>query len=74
MWFESCIDECATCLIWNLCFMSLNWVEATKNICWVKSEDATDHSTVTSWFKKFCSGCKNPNNQAKSGGPKSMDS
>ena len=34
-------------------------MEATKNICFVKDEGAVDHSTVTTLFKKFCSGCKN---------------
>ena len=28
------------------------------------------HSTITRWFKKFCSGCKNLNNQARLGSPK----
>ena len=31
-------------------------VEATKNICYAKDEDA-----VARWFKKFYSGCKNLN-------------
>ena len=37
-----------------------NIMEVTKNIC-VNGED--DHRTVTRWFKKFCSDCKNLNSQ-----------
>ena len=48
-------------------------VEATKNI-WMKSECAVDHMTVTRWFKKFCSGYKNLNDQGRSGRPKTMNS
>ena len=32
------------------------------------------YSTVTRWFKKFCLGCKNLDNQAWSDRPKSIDS
>ena len=49
-----------------------NAMEATKNIC-VKGEDAVDH-TVTKWFKKFCSGCKNLNDLSRPGRPKTMNS
>ena len=38
-----------------------NVTKATKNIYCVEDEGAVDHSTVTRWFKKFCSGCKNIN-------------
>ena len=31
-----------------------------KNISWLKSECAVDHSTVTNWLKKFPKGSKNP--------------
>ena len=48
--------------------------EATKNIRCAKGEDAVDHSTVTRWFKKFRSGCKNLDDQARSGRPKTVDS
>ena len=48
--------------------------KATKNICRAKCEGAVDHSTVTRWFKKFCLGCKNLNDQARSSRPKTMDS
>ena len=45
-------------------------MEATKNICCIKSEGADDHGTRTRWFKKFGSHCKNLNDQARSGQPK----
>ena len=51
-----------------------NIVEATKNICCAKGEGAVDHSTITRWFKKFCSSSKNQDHQAKPGRPNSMDS
>ena len=51
-----------------------NIVETTKNICCAKGEGAVDHSIVSRWFKKFCSDCKNLNNQTKSGTFKTMDS
>ena len=64
-------------LIWELmlyeCELSQNVVEVTKNICCKKSESTVDYSTVTKWFKKFCSHCKNLNNQAKLGEPKTVD-
>ena len=37
---------------------SYNAAETTKSICCAKDEGAVDLSTVTSWFKKFHSGCK----------------
>ena len=48
-------------------------MKATKNIC-AKGESAVDHSTVGRLLKKLWLGCKNLHNQAKSGGPKSVDS
>ena len=51
-----------------------NTATATKNICCVKGESTVDHNIVTKSLKKFCSGCKTLDNQAKSGRPKSMDS
>ena len=51
-----------------------NAKEATKNICCTKVEGSVDHSTVTRLFKKFCSDCKNVNNQTWSGRPKTIDS
>ena len=40
-------------------------MEATKNICGVMGESTVNHGTVTRWFKKFCSGCKNLTNKDK---------
>ena len=54
--------------------LGYNAAEATKNICYAKGEGAVDHSTVTRWFEKCCSGCKNLNKQASSGKPKTMNS
>ena len=51
-----------------------NDVEATKNICCVKSEGMVHYNRVTRWFKKFCLGCKNLNDQARSERPKTMES
>ena len=55
-------------LIWGLMLyefqLSHNVMEATKT-CF--DEGAVDHCTVTRWFKKFCKGCKNFNDQARSG-------
>ena len=51
-----------------------NTTEAIKNIYCAKSEGTVDHSRVTGWFKKFCSGYKNHNNQVRSGRPRSVDS
>ena len=51
-----------------------NDAEAIKNICRAKGEGAVDHNTVTRWFKKFCSGCKNLDDQAKSSRAKTVDS
>ena len=48
-----------------------NTVEAAKNISCTKSESAVDHSiNLPRWFKEFCSGCKNLDDQTK---PKSID-
>ena len=51
-----------------------NIAKATENICCVKGEGSVDHSTVTRGLKKFCLGYKNLNDQAKSIGPKTIDS
>ena len=51
-----------------------NATKATKRICCAKSEGAVDHRIVTRWFKKFYLVCKNFNNLARSGSPKSKDS
>ena len=44
-----------------------NAAEDTK-----ESESAVDHSTLTRWFKKFWSSCKNLDDQARSVRPKSV--
>ena len=41
---------------------------------YLKGEGAVDHRTVTRWFKKFRSRCKNLDNQTGSGRPKTVDS
>ena len=40
----------------------------------MKGEGRLDHSLVTTWLKKFHSGCLNLDNQATSGGAKTVDS
>ena len=63
-------------LIWQFMLYEFelvhNDVEPIKTICWVKGKGTVDHSTVTRWFKKFCSDYKNLNNQERSGRLKSM--
>ena len=49
-------------------------MEATQNVCCVKGESTVAHSTVTRWFKKFCSSYKNLDNETRSGKPKNVDS
>ena len=34
-------------------------MEAIKSICYAQGENAVDYSTVSKWFEKFCSHCKN---------------
>ena len=51
-----------------------NDIEATQNNCCVKSKGAIKLSIVTRWLKKFHSGCKNLDDQAKSGRSKTLDS
>ena len=57
-------------------FTSLNWTVMLQKLPkgFVVCETKVDHSTVSRWLKKFCSGCMNLNDQAKSGRPKTMDS
>ena len=43
-----------------------NAAEAAKNISWAKYKDTVDPSTVTRWFKKFYSACKNHIDQTRS--------
>ena len=54
--------------------LSHNTEQLTKNICYEKSKGALDSSSVILWFKKFCSGCNNLDDQAMSGRPKTADS
>ena len=65
-------------LIWELMpyefKLGHNAVKATKNICCAKGERSVDHKTITCRLKKFCSGCKNLDNQARLGRPKTIDS
>ena len=51
-----------------------NAAEATKLNCCAKSEGTVDHGIVIRWLKKFCSSGKNLDDQAKSGGPKTVNS
>ena len=52
-----------------------NTAKTAKNICCAKDdEDAVDHCTVIKRFKIFRSDCKNDDNQARSGSPKTMNS
>ena len=45
-------------------------METTKIIYSVKDESAVDSSTVTRWFKKFCTVGKSLDDQTRSGRPK----
>ena len=53
-------------LIWELMIyefkLDYNTTETTKNICCARGEGAVDHSIVTRWSKKICTGCKNHDN------------
>ena len=51
-----------------------NIKKTIKNICCAKGKGVIDYSTVTRWVKKFCSGCKNLDNQTRSGRLKTEDS
>ena len=48
--------------------------ESDPKICCAKGKGTFDLSTITKWLKKFFSGCKNIDNRAKSGKPKSKNS
>ena len=67
-----------SCLIRELMLyefrLNHNVIEATKNICRAKDDGAVDHSTVTRWFKRFCLGYKNLEDQASLGRPETVDS
>ena len=45
--------------------------ELTGN-CWAKGEDKIDHGTVSRKFKEFRMGCKDLDDQARSGMPKTV--
>lgn len=45
--------------------LSHNAMEATKLIHCVKGEGAVDPNSGTRWFRKFCWGCKNLDDQAR---------
>ena len=50
--------------------------EQNKTNSWIFSflfKAPVGHSTVTKWFKKFYFGCKNFDDLARSGRPKSVD-
>ena len=48
--------------------------EATKIVSFMKGKGSVHYNTVTRWFKTFCSGRKNFENQARSGRFPSMHS
>ena len=54
--------------------LGYNASKATKNICCAKDEGAVNHNTVNKWYKKLRSDCKNLDDQARLGRPKSIDS
>ena len=64
-------------LIWEFLIYEIelrhNTEEATKNISGTKGEGMVDHYSVTRWFKKFRSVCKNLDDQTRLGRPKSLD-
>ena len=75
---KSRTDERATCRIRQLMIYGFKLghdaAEVTKNLFCVKGERADYHWTVTKWFMKFCLGCKDLDNQARSARPKTEDS
>ena len=63
-------------LIWELYKFKPGYdtIEATEIFyCTKKNKGIVDLSTVSRWFKKSYSGCKNVNNQATAGKPKTVD-
>ena len=54
--------------------LSHDTMEATESIFCAESKCAVDHRTGAIWLKKFYLGCKNLNNQARSGRCKTVDS
>ena len=53
--------------------LSHNTVKVSKNICDVEGKDVGVYSTLTRWFKKFCSGWVNLDDLAGSEKPKTME-
>ena len=51
-----------------------NATETTKNTCCAKGGGSVDHNKVTRCFEKFCSVYKNHDYQARSSGPRIVDS
>ena len=47
--------------------------ETAKKICCMKNKGAVDRCRVTRWVKRFCLGCKNHNDWARSSSPKTFD-
>ena len=69
------VPVCGAYIPWPMMFeLGMNAVEATETFIVRKVEGAIDHSSVTRWFKKFFSRCKNLDNQSKSVRPKTVDS
>ena len=71
------LTRCA--LLHNLCELKIILYEfklggSNLKYFWVKNNGAVDQSTVTRWFKKFYSGCKNLDDQERSGKSKIVDS
>ena len=58
------------CLIHEL----MIYAKITENIYCVKGICAVDPNIVIRWLKRFCLGCKNLDNQARSGRPKTVNS
>ena len=71
VWFESSTDVHTSSLIQKLVLYEFELghkaVEATKNICCAKDDDAVDHYTVTRWVKKYRSGWNYLDNHVRSG-------
>ena len=58
----------------NFPITSSNWtLMPWKRPKTFEGERAVDHSPVSRWLNKFCSGCQDFNDQARSGKPKTMD-
>ena len=60
--------------ILDLKITQMNMPHSLIQECCAKDGSTVDRNTITRWFKKFCLACKNLNDQAKSGRPKTIDS